>query len=154
MADASSDLHRPPILVKLAPDLGPPELDGLLEAIGAHAAGVILANTSLGRGGLQSPHAAEDGGLSGAPLLGGTLAAVDRARRLLGPAPLIIASGGIRAATDVDAAYAAGADLVQLWTGLVYRGPGLIGEAVRVPFRRGAGTDADRDPRTLAATPA
>jgi dihydroorotate dehydrogenase len=154
LADASSDLHRPPILVKLAPDLGPPELDGLLEAIGAHAAGVILANTSLGRGGLQSPHAAEDGGLSGAPLLGGTLAAVDRARRLLGPAPLIVASGGIRAATDVDAAYAAGADLVQLWTGLVYRGPGLIGEAVRVPFRRGAGTDADRDPRTLAATPA
>jgi dihydroorotate dehydrogenase len=131
LASTSASLHRPPILVKLAPDLDPAARDALLEAIGSSpAAGVILANTTLLRHGLTSPHAGEAGGLSGAPLLGGTLAAVARARELLGEGPAIIASGGIGSAGDVDAARAAGADLVQLWTGLVYRGPGLIGEAV------------------------
>ena len=65
------------------------------------------------------------------------LEAVACARQVAGNRLAIIASGGIEGADDVAAAYAAGADLVQLWTGLVYRGPGLIGEAARVPFRRG-----------------
>ena len=60
------------------------------------------------------------------------LASVAHARELA-PDTVIVASGGIDSATDVAAAYRAGADLVQLWTGLVYRGPGLIGEAVAVP---------------------
>ena len=74
----------------------------------------------------------EPGGLSGRPLRGRMLEAVARARALLARPGVIIASGGIGSAADVADAYAAGADLVQLWTGLVYRGPGLIGEAVAV----------------------
>jgi dihydroorotate dehydrogenase len=60
------------------------------------------------------------------------LPAVRRAHELA-PALPIVASGGIFTADDVAAAYDAGADLVQLWTGLVYRGPGLVGEATLVP---------------------
>ena len=59
------------------------------------------------------------------------LAAVARARAVA-PSAVIVASGGIGSAEDVTAAYRAGADLVQLWTGLVYHGPGLIGEASAV----------------------
>jgi dihydroorotate dehydrogenase len=70
------------------------------------------------------------GGLSGAPLLAGTLAAISRARQLAGGRLAIIATGGISSAADVRSVRHAGADLVQLWTGLIYRGPGLIGEAV------------------------
>jgi dihydroorotate dehydrogenase len=94
-------------------------------------AGVIIGNTTVRREGLRSP-AAEEGGLSGAPLLRRTLTAVRDARALLGSDPAIVACGGLFEADDVAQAYAAGADLVQLWTGLVYRGPGLVGEATRV----------------------
>jgi dihydroorotate dehydrogenase len=60
------------------------------------------------------------------------LEAVARARARMARPGVIVASGGIGSAEDVRAAYRAGADLVQLWTGLVYHGPGLIGEAVAV----------------------
>jgi dihydroorotate dehydrogenase len=95
-------------------------------------AGVIIGNTSTRRDGLSSPDAAQEGGLSGAPLLNGMLASVRRARSLLGPGQVIIACGGVAGPDDVAAAYGAGADLVQVWTGLVYRGPGLVGELARV----------------------
>lgn len=122
---------RRPLLVKLAPDLDLPTLDGLLDALaGSPARGLILANTSVARDGLQSPVAAQTGGLSGRPLRAGMLAAVERARERSGARFAIVASGGIGSADDVRVALDAGADLVQLWTGLVYRGPGLIGEAV------------------------
>ena len=75
----------------------------------------------------------ESGGLSSRPLLAGMLEAVRRARELAPSLP-ILASGGIFTAADAAATLSAGADLVQLWTGLVYRGPGLIGDVVhRVP---------------------
>jgi dihydroorotate dehydrogenase len=125
--------RRCPLLVKVGPDLEPTQLGELLPGlIGAGVAGVIVGNTTTRREGLRSAAAAEAGGLSGAPLLPGMLASVRHARELLGPDPAIIACGGLLAADDVSAAYAAGADLVQLWTGLVYRGPGLVGEATRV----------------------
>jgi dihydroorotate dehydrogenase len=123
----------PPLLVKLSPDLDAAALEALVPAaVGAGAAGLVVANTSVRRDGLRSAGAAEEGGLSGAPLLPGMLAMVRRCRELAGPLAAIIASGGIGSADDVAAAYAAGADLVQLWTGLVYHGPGLIGESVAV----------------------
>ena len=123
-----------PLLVKVSPDMARDDLDALLPAlIRAGVAGLILGNTTTRRDGLRSPKAGEEGGLSGAPLLPRMLAAVRHARDLLGPGPLIIACGGVSAADDVAAAYAAGADLVQLWTGLVYAGPSLVGEAARVP---------------------
>jgi dihydroorotate dehydrogenase len=134
IASASSESGtRRALLVKLSPDLAPEELDALLPALpSAGVAGLIVANTSTRRDGLRSSTATEEGGLSGAPLLPGMLAAVRRARELVGSGPVIVASGGIGSPEDVAAAYRAGADLVQLWTGLVYSGPGLVGEAVAV----------------------
>jgi dihydroorotate dehydrogenase len=137
-AGAAADARRP-VLVKLSPDLDDAALAALLPPLlEAGASGFILSNTSTRRDGLRSPHAVEEGGLSGAPLLQGTLDRVRHARRLVGQEPVIVASGGLSSAADVAAAFDAGADLVQLWTGLVYSGPGLVGEAVRVPPRQGS----------------
>ena len=120
-----------PLVVKLSPDLDHGELDALLTAIAASPAhGLVLSNTTVRRDGLRSPTASESGGLSGRPLLPHMLACVPRAQRLAGRLT-IIASGGIGSGKDVRAALDAGADLVQVWTGLVYAGPGLIGESVR-----------------------
>jgi dihydroorotate dehydrogenase len=123
----------PPLFVKLAPDLDDAARDALLTRLAElPAAGVILSNSTTRREALLSPPALseEAGGLSGDPLLPRTVAAVSRARELVGDRLAIIASGGVRRAEDVALVRDAGADLVQLWTGLVYRGPGLIGEAV------------------------
>jgi dihydroorotate dehydrogenase len=126
-----------PLLVKLAPDLDDAAFDELVAAMaGGAAAGLILANTTVARDGLRSPAAAEQGGLSGAPLRHRTLQLITRARRLAGTRLAIVASGGLASAADVAAARDAGADLVQLWTGLVYHGPGLLGEAAAVPWPR------------------
>jgi dihydroorotate dehydrogenase len=123
----------PPLFVKLSLDLDRNEMDALLPALmGAGVAGLIVGNTTTRRNGLRSAEAAHEGGLSGAPLLPGMLAAVRHARHLLGEGAVIIACGGVAEADDVAAAYEAGADLVQVWTGLVFRGPGLVGEAARV----------------------
>jgi dihydroorotate dehydrogenase len=123
-----------PILVKLAPDLD----DGVIVDIGeaamaAGATGLILGNTSTTRPGLVASRALRDeqGGLSGRPLLARMLELIAMARARLGPDAVLIASGGIGSGHDAAAAVEAGADLVQLWTGLVYRGPALIGEAIR-----------------------
>lgn len=120
-----------PVLVKLSPDLDDMEVDELVDAIAASGArGLILSNTSVRREGLRSLSFPADGGLSGRPILRRTLDAVARARDRTGQRLTILASGGIGSAEDAVAALHAGADLVQLWTGLVYAGPGLIGEAV------------------------
>jgi dihydroorotate dehydrogenase len=130
LRQAGERLHaQRPLLVKLAPDLGADAFDALVGALAEVADGLILSNTTVSRDGLRSPRHAEPGGLSGRPLRDMMLAAVSRARSIA-PATVIIASGGIGCAEDAAAAYAAGADLLQLWTGLVYAGPGLIGEAV------------------------
>ncbi len=122
-----------PVLVKLSPDLAPDAFEVLVATlVDAKVAGIVIANTTIARTGLRGAAAAEAGGLSGAPLLPGMLDLVRRSRAIAGPNTAIVASGGVDSAADVAAAYAAGADLVQLWTGLVYRGPGLIGEAVAV----------------------
>jgi len=119
-----------PLVVKLSPDLDALELDELVDALASSSArGLILANTSVRRERLRSS-AQADGGISGRPLLAGMLAAVAQARERAGDRLAIIASGGIGSAEDATAALDAGADLVQLWTGLVYAGPGLIGEVV------------------------
>jgi dihydroorotate dehydrogenase len=137
LADSGERLrYARPLLVKLAPDLAPSAFDELVAAIAdSPAAGLILANTTLARDGLRSPLAAEAGGLSGPALRARAAALVARARELAGERLAIIASGGLASAADVAGALAAGADLAQLWTGLVYRGPGLIGEAAAAPGR-------------------
>lgn len=121
-----------PLVVKLSPDLDELELNELVDAIAASAArGLVLSNTTVRREHLRASNAPSDGGLSGRPLLQRTLAAVARARERGGRRLAIFASGGIGSAEDARAALDAGADLVQLWTGLVYAGPGLIGEITR-----------------------
>jgi dihydroorotate dehydrogenase len=119
---------RPPILVKVSPDLGGADFESLLRMLAdSPAAGMILANTTTRRDSLGSPDASEPGGLSGLPLRQRMDAAVGRARALVGSRLAIIASGGIGA--DVPGVRRA-ADLAQLWTGLIYDGPGLIGETI------------------------
>ena len=123
-------LARPvPLLVKLSPDLTSDELDGALEAIlTAGMDGLIAGNTTLCREGLTAPQAQETGGLSGAPLKGINTRLIRQIVHCLGQnASLpIIASGGVMSAYDVQEKLDAGAALVQLYTGLIYAGPGLV----------------------------
>lgn len=118
-----------PILVKLAPDLSDSELDDALGAILDYGMdGVIMSNTTLSRPELRSKFCEETGGLSGAPLRQLSTAMVKKtAFRLKGNLP-IIASGGVMRPDDVKEKMDAGASLVQLYTGLIYSGPGLVKE--------------------------
>jgi dihydroorotate dehydrogenase len=116
-----------PLLVKLAPDLGSDELDGALEAITAAGMdGVIVSNTTLRREGLRSARAVETGGLSGAPLRPPNTALVREVVRRTGGRLPVIASGGVMRPADALQKLDAGAVLVQLYTGLIYAGPGLV----------------------------
>jgi dihydroorotate dehydrogenase len=122
---------RPALLVKLSPDLEPSQLEALVAALlESAAAGVILSNTTTGRAGLRSTRAGEAGGLSGRPLQPRTRATVAAATDLAAGRLAIVASGGVGSREDVVGLRDAGADLVQLWTGMIYAGPGLIGETV------------------------
>lgn len=122
----------PPVLVKLAPDLVPDELDDAIAA--AHDAGVagfVVSNTTLSREGVEgAAHADEAGGLSGPPLAGRSTAMV-AAVHARSPLP-IIGVGGIDGPDSALAKLRAGASLLQIYTGLVYRGPGLVRSLLRV----------------------
>ena len=120
-------LKRPPVLVKLAPDLHPADFEASLQAVrDAGAAGVIIANTTLARDGLQSVNRDETGGLSGRPLTTRTAELVRTAyRQLRGTLP-IVGVGGIFTAEDAYAKLQAGASLVEVYSGLIYEGPGLV----------------------------
>lgn len=120
--------RRRPILVKIAPDLTDEQFDAaidLISAVGVH--GVIISNTTLSREGLTSAArlTAHEGGLSGAPLAARSLALL---RRSIARAPLlpVVSVGGITSADDVWERLAAGASLVQVWTGLIYEGPAMV----------------------------
>ena len=122
----------PPILVKLAPDLTEGELDDALGAVlGAGMDGVIAANTTTARPGLRSVHAGETGGLSGAPLGAFAQAFLEKTVRRLDGALPVIAAGGVMTPQDARARLDAGAALVQVYTGLVYAGPGLVREILQ-----------------------
>jgi dihydroorotate dehydrogenase len=124
---------RPPLVVKLSPDQPLERLRGLCRALeSTPAAGLIVSNTTRSRDGLRShvPPGADLGGLSGRPLLPGMLASIEAIRAASGDRFTIMASGGIFSGEDARRARKAGADLVQIWTGMVYAGPGLIGEVV------------------------
>ena len=136
LADAGERIDSVrPLVVKISPDLEPDAFAALIEMlVDSPASGVIVANTTTAHAGPIS------GGLSGAPLRSRTLDAVARVRQLAGDRLAIIASGGLAGADEVAAARQAGADLVQLWTGLIYEGPGLIRRAVNAAGDGAAGT--------------
>ncbi len=119
-----------PLLVKLAPDLGDAELLEFAEvARRVPVEGLIATNTTLSRERVRGArHADEKGGLSGQPLRERARDVVAILRRALGPSMPIVGVGGVACAEDARAMRAAGADLVQLYTGLIYRGPGIVPE--------------------------
>jgi len=118
---------RVPLLVKLAPDLDEAALDGALEAmLRAGMDGAIATNTTVERPRLRSRFTSEPGGLSGAPLRERSLHAIRHIARVCGGRLPIIGCGGVMEAADVKEMLEAGASLVQVYTGLVYEGPGLI----------------------------
>ena len=115
-----------PLLVKLAPDLDEAELDDALEAIlNTGMDGVIATNTTVERHQLTSPRAVEAGGLSGAPLTGRSTQMIHLIHRHTGGNLPIIGVGGVMSPSDARQKLDAGATLVQVYTGLVFSGPGL-----------------------------
>jgi len=121
-----------PLLVKLSPDLSSDELAATAQVIRELGLdGVIATNTTLDRAAVAGlRHAQRPGGLSGEPLRERSLAVIGQLRRLLGADMPLIGVGGISSAADAAAMFAAGADLIQVYTGLIYRGPGLVRELV------------------------
>ncbi len=136
---AASGVRRP-LFIKIAPDLDAEQIEAIAAALLRHGMdGVIATNTTLGRSAVQGqPHASETGGLSGAPLLQASNAVVRALRQRLGPGFPIIGVGGILSGADAQSKLQAGADLVQLYTGLIYRGPALVPEVAQA-LRQGGG---------------
>lgn len=121
-----------PILVKLAPDLSDAELD---DAVGVtlnkNMDGIIATNTTLGREGLRSKYREESGGLSGSPLRIRSEAVLrEVVKRVAGRIP-VVSVGGIMSPEDAKRRLDMGAALVQVYTGLVYAGPGLVQKIIR-----------------------
>ena len=119
-----------PVALKLAPDLGAAELAAAAATVARHpVAAVIATNTTVERSAVAGlPHGQERGGLSGVPLRKQSTRMVEVLRQLLPAHVAIIGVGGIFSAADAQEKIRAGADLVQIYTGLVYRGPGLVRE--------------------------
>jgi dihydroorotate dehydrogenase len=132
--EASRDHPRRPLLLKIAPDLTLPELDDVVAvALARGLDGMVVGNTTLSRPATlkDTAVAQEAGGLSGAPLFDlSTRMLRETARRVEGRFPLV-GVGGITSAATARAKLEAGATLVQLYTGLVFKGPGLVGEIKR-----------------------
>ncbi len=117
-----------PMFVKIAPDLDESQVKGIAAALQRHRVeGVIASNTTVARDAVVGmPHADEAGGLSGAPVRDASNRVITLLRRSLGKSYPIIGVGGVMNAADAVAKRRAGADLVQIYTGLIYGGPALV----------------------------
>ena len=122
-----------PIAIKIAPDLKVPAIEGIARLLTRHAIdGVIATNTTIAREAVEGlPRADEAGGLSGRPLRAQATAVVATLAKALDGALPIIGVGGIRSGADAIEKVDAGATLVQVYTGLIYRGPDLVVECAR-----------------------
>ena len=129
---------RVPMLVKIAPDLSESDIDAAGRVLGDLAVdGVIATNTTIARDGVEGARFADEvGGLSGAPLMGKSTAVLRMLRTRLPESIPLVGVGGILHGADAATKQAAGALLVQVYTGLVYRGPALVGECVDALRRR------------------
>jgi len=125
--------RRVPLFVKIAPDLDLAQVGVIAATLVRHGMdGVIATNTTVSRDAVQGlPHAQEAGGLSGAPVFEASNRVIAQLRAALGSGFPIIGVGGIMSAQDALAKLRAGADLVQIYTGLIYRGPALVGQIAR-----------------------
>ena len=128
---AAEHARRVPMFVKIAPDLDELQVRAIAQALRRHGIdGVIATNTTLSREAVQGlPHAQEAGGLSGAPVFEASNRVIRQLRAELGPHTPIIGVGGVTSGETARAKREAGADLVQIYTGLIYRGPELVREA-------------------------
>ncbi|WP_255602417.1 quinone-dependent dihydroorotate dehydrogenase [Polymorphobacter megasporae] len=125
IAAVLGEARRVPVFVKVAPDLDPDEIDGIARvALDGKVAGLIVSNTTLARPGIASPEA---GGLSGAPLFAPSTEILRVFARATGKALPLIGAGGVATGAHAYAKLRAGASAVQLYTGLVYGGPGIVG---------------------------
>ena len=122
---------RVPIFVKIAPDLDEAQVAVIAATLKRHGMdGVVATNTTLSRDAVKGlPHAEEAGGLSGAPVLAQSNKIIALLRAALGPGFPIIGVGGVMSADDAVSKIRAGADVVQIYTGLIYAGPGLVKDA-------------------------
>ncbi|WP_091138282.1 quinone-dependent dihydroorotate dehydrogenase [Nitrosospira sp. Nsp14] len=126
-----------PIAVKIAPDLEPAQIDAIAALLMKHQVdGVIATNTTLSRSGVETlRHRDEVGGMSGAPLRQRATAVIRRLHAALQGALPIIGVGGIMSAADAKEKMEAGASLIQIYSGLIYRGPVLVGEIAQALCR-------------------
>ncbi len=122
-----------PLFVKIAPDLDEAQVQVIAATLQKNDIdGVIATNTTLAREAVQGlPHAQETGGLSGAPVLAASNRVIGQLRAALGPVFPIIGVGGVMSGADARSKVEAGADLVQIYTGLIYSGPALVREAAQ-----------------------
>ena len=120
-----------PIFVKIAPDLDEAQIEVIAATLKRHAMdGVVATNTTLNRDAVKGmTHADEVGGLSGAPVLEASNRVIRQLRSALGAGFPIIGVGGVMSGDDAVTKIKAGADVVQIYTGLIYKGPGLVREA-------------------------
>ncbi|MDR4520494.1 MAG: quinone-dependent dihydroorotate dehydrogenase [Nitrosomonas sp.] len=123
-----------PLAVKIAPDLDPSQIEAIAALLLKHNIdGVIATNTTLARTGIEHLSVShEAGGLSGAPLMQQSNTVIRKLHQLLNGAIPIIGVGGIMSAQDAKTKMNAGADLIQIYTGLIYQGPDLLPEIAKV----------------------
>lgn len=135
--DQANKLGKPvPVLVKLAPDLDDESLEDAIGAVVESGMdGIIISNTTISRPPLRSTLSGEEGGLSGAPLSSLSLEMTKKVVALLAGCLPVIASGGVMDAAAAQARLDAGASLVQIYTGLIYEGPGLVKQILNSRLR-------------------
>jgi dihydroorotate dehydrogenase len=122
-------LPRRPIIIKIAPDIAEDDVTPVCERLVAHGVdGIAVSNTTLARDGLKDPQAHQTGGLSGRPLFRRSTIMLARVYQATGGEVPLIGIGGIDSGQSALEKIEAGATLLQFYTGLIYRGPSLIGE--------------------------
>ena len=123
-----------PLCVKVSPDLTDEQLKSVIDCLLVHGVdGVVATNSTTSRDAIkQLPQSSEQGGLSGQPLLQRSNAVISAIKAQAGDALAVIGVGGILSADDANSKLTAGADLIQLYTGLIYKGPSLVRQILRV----------------------
>jgi dihydroorotate dehydrogenase len=128
---AKASTRRVPLFVKIAPDLDEAQVEVIAATLKRHGMdGVVATNTTISREAVKGlPHSEEAGGLSGAPVLEASNRVIGQLRAALGKDFPIIGVGGVMSAADAVSKIKAGADVVQIYTGLIYKGPELVRDA-------------------------